>query len=103
MKQPNNDETVKTKLEIYDIVCSDVAARIVHGVFIDQEHECHQHRSRIKMVVYKLSSTTNHNWVNTEWCYLNLLKNGYNLKTKMDNKDRIKYKPFEAKNRPIEQ
>jgi len=82
-------------LQIYDLVCNDGAARMVHGVIIEDEHACWYHTIPCKAIVYMLSQTSDHSQVNTVWCELEMIVNGYHKMTKRtEKKVKVKYKPY---------
>lgn len=86
---------MKKDLQIYDLVCNDSAVRMVHGFAMQDKHTCRFHSVPRKMLVYFLSSTTDHSWMNTDWCREVMEDNGYHKMTKKDEKkDLIKYKPY---------
>jgi len=82
-------------LQLYDLVYNDIAARMVHGVVLQDQHTCAFHSIPCKTVVYLLSSTTDHSWMNTEWCREKIEQNGYHKNISADaKKDIIPYEPY---------
>lgn len=92
---PESEYGMAKPLQIYDVVISGAATRMVHGVIIEDEHTCWHHSIPCKTIVYLLSVTSDHSEINTAWCEIEMKINGYRKMTKRDAKtDIIKYKPY---------
>jgi predicted GIY-YIG superfamily endonuclease len=88
---------MKIDLQIYDLDCNDGAVRMVYGFAIQDEHTCRFHSISCKTVVYFLSSTSNHSWMNAEWCQEVMEDNGYHKMTPKDQgREFVVYTPYKT-------